>query len=372
MLSNQQGNENLNNEDDDDQVSFRKFATHEELANSKFWKNLQRAKDTQLAQSTAAIIEDKNTTYIFAESEFQDSDDDSDNDNEAKTQGLRKSRAIKLIEISFGPRKSFNRTVPLTGCITMRNASPSIGQLKMRSLKLSIPQDIYVKGTLFALTASFGAGATGLSLYRSKSTGIVCRAETGGRVQIFKTETFAFFPEARMRHVVYRKVKKKVMSRNRTRVFRRGRWKKMQTSLRYNNLGVIFLDLSSGERPYCESRNEELRCGSNMSPRQIFEDIELPGDDKKKVELPQEGEDENNDVPSPEENEEYDDIEPPEEKEGDNEIPRGEEDDGDGVPIEMEDDNIDIPEEPEEYKEDDSPKHEVFKEGKKGYKLIWQ
>lgn len=258
------------NSDLENQVWSKKFPSHEELFKSRFWSNLEKKKNPAIAQSTTIFIEDTNTTYFFGESEYQHIENDTPSDKNTGKQ----ARPIELIEVKFGQMATKTKAFPISGCMSMKGESTTIQQLKQRSLRLSIPQNLFINPEVFGIGASIGAGARALSLFKTKTTGIICRSEPGEKVQIFKREKFAYFRDIKMRRVLYQKGKKRLMNKKVVKAIKTEKWKNIYTSLKYKKLGVVFLDLSSGERPYCESRKEKLQCGNDMCLLRIFEEIE--------------------------------------------------------------------------------------------------
>ncbi|EGW32276.1 uncharacterized protein SPAPADRAFT_66906 [Spathaspora passalidarum NRRL Y-27907] len=241
---------------DSEQVSSREFANEKELINSRFWKNLQKRKDKEMAKSTVILVKDTNTVYHFDESEWTD---EVGADHEVET--ASSPREITLVEMKFGFLKPFEYTFPLTGCIRMKKGIPTMYQSYSHQLYLTLPPEISVRTTVILLSASATVGSYGLSLSYEKDSSLTCKASPGKRVQIFRKERYALFPKAKLRKV---KFKTK---------FKSGIWKNVFTSLKHKNLGLMFLDLTKSEKPYCEARPDRLQCHQLGSKKGAFADI---------------------------------------------------------------------------------------------------
>ncbi|RLV93386.1 Kinesin heavy chain [Spathaspora sp. JA1] len=203
---------------DSDQVSCREFENQQELLNSKFWKDLQKKKNKEMAKSTIILLKDRNTTYHFDESEWAVEEEEDilepvgiakDNSKEYESHNqfklTKRPREITLVELSFGFLKPLENIVPLTGCITMANGSPSIYQTYSHVLYFALPPEISVKGTAFLLSAMLSVGSYGLTLSYERDSTIICKASPGKPVQIFRKEKYASFSKAKFRKVKFRK-----------------------------------------------------------------------------------------------------------------------------------------------------------------------
>lgn len=254
----------------------QEFNSQEELVGSPFWKNLQKRKIPSIARSTAIYIKDTQSTYYFKSSEWEnvnsqsvdeeevDDEDVNDDDVElAKLPKFRKpgkgsnKRDIDLVEVQYG--KSEEKSildVPISHCVSSVFSSGGGSYSQSYTWKQGLSLSITPK--LSALVAAVGVTVSGsfdsLSLGFSSTGSISCNAPPGGKVQVFSSIKYLFFPLARKRDVVFR---------SGDHDFDTGRWSKVtggKGNSEYNKFGAVFFDLSVIPHHQCVTKPEYLSC----------------------------------------------------------------------------------------------------------------
>lgn len=253
----------------------RQFANPAELFESVFWKNVLRKKDAMVAKSTVVMLEDTQSSFYFKSSEFEDigkrQDDEEfeeveENPSESsfnvsasaireKIKKLRPTREVDLVEVQYGdPHDAYLPNIPVSYCVSSAlssgGASYSQSYTWKHGLDISITPKLSVG--IQPLGATFVVKPDALSLSFSTSGSVNCNAPPGGKVQVFTSVAYKFFPAARKRDVVYRDGK-----------FDTGDWAPVRSeNPAYLRFGAVFFDVSSIPPHQCVTKPEFLQCGN--------------------------------------------------------------------------------------------------------------
>lgn len=250
----------------------REFANIAELFESPFWKNILMKRSPLVAKSTVVMVGDTQSSYYFKASEFEDigkrdeKEEDFSEDSEDLSEvsaalirdnlkKLRPSRNVELVEVQYGdPRDALLPNVPVSYCVSAVLSSGGASYSQSYTWKLSLGISITPKLSvgIQPLGATFVVKPDALSLSFSTTGSINCNAPPGGKVQVFTSVAYKFFPAARKREVVYRNGK-----------FDTGEWTPVRSeNPAYLRFGAVFFDVSAIPPHQCVTKSEYLHCGS--------------------------------------------------------------------------------------------------------------
>lgn len=231
----------------------KSFKTEKELIESTFWKELVKKKDPSVAESTVIYLVDSNTVYHFAASETDP------NGVYGLPGWMSSKRNIELLQVEYG--KGFRASVediPVSPCmssvISSGGGSFSQSYTWGQTLSLKLSPSISLNSALLGLTLNTQMDTLDVSY--SSTGGILCNAPPGGKVQVFSTVSYMYFPEARKRDVLFRgKLDKFEPSSNWTRI--------ANEESKYSKFGAVFFDMSYIPQHECVTKSQFLLCGEN-------------------------------------------------------------------------------------------------------------
>lgn len=246
---------------------LKEFETMESLTNSPFWKNLQKQKDPIVAKSTAIKIKESDSIFYFKSSEWVDTNQV----EELEVQGLIKRpklgrpsskdkyREIAMVEVQYGDSETKEvLDIPVSHCVSsvFSSGGATYSQSYTWKQKLSISITPQLSMMVAAIGASFSGSMDAVALSYSSTGGISCKAKPGGKVQVFSSIKYRFFPLARKRDVVIG---------GGSTDLERSEWSRIKSETgsgkgTFDMFGPIFFDLTTIPHHQCVTKAEYLDC----------------------------------------------------------------------------------------------------------------
>lgn len=231
------------------------FENTNELLESPFWENLINSKDTGALESTVIYIEELNSVYHFKSSQYIKAQKKRHSGRRFRFKKASARERVEMVEVQYGEGKSANlNNVPISNCVSSvlssGGASYSLTYTWKSGLTVTLSPKIAVEIASLGITLT--ANNDALSLSYSTVGGISCNAPAGGKVQVFSSIKYKYFPEAKKRDVTFLRGNDD---------FTNDEWANFESdNPKYKSLGPVFFDLSAIPQAECVTEEDDLQC----------------------------------------------------------------------------------------------------------------
>lgn len=246
------------------------FATKNELFRSKYWKELFTQQDIKALRNNIIHIYELNSIIHIRGSNHASSRLKRPALSVLTKLHLHKSY-LELTEVQYGAGESdIIEGTPVSSCISSEfssgGATYAHSYQYLQGLTLSLGPEISLEAAQLGVTLT--ENNDGLSLTYSSTGSITCSAPNNGRVQVFASMKYKFFPKARKREMVFFRGDKD---------FHAGEWSMITNEDEtLKGKGAAFFDLKSVPFHECVTEEGLLQCDKYKSISKLHQPSMIP------------------------------------------------------------------------------------------------
>lgn len=246
------------------------FATKDELFQSKYWKELFKQRDIKTLRNNVIHIRDLDSIIYIRESNAANSRLKKPALSVLSKLHLHKNY-LELTEVQYGDGESDTiEGTPVSSCVSSElssgGATYAHSYQYLQGLTLSLGPEISLEAAQLGVTLT--ENNDGLSLTYSSTGSITCTAPDNGRVQVFASMKYKFFPKARKREMVFYRGDTD---------FHAGAWSMITSEDEtFKGKGAAFFDLKSIPFHECVTEEDLLQCDKYKSISKIHQPSMVP------------------------------------------------------------------------------------------------